>query len=973
MLRTALVAALLATALAPAGAGAQIIGPQDPDDPSVDSPWQAGTCTADPCSVDTPLLFFETASAHPPVGFTQFIVNTEPGPLPATKVPIGNLRTVRVDLPRGLTVNPQATPEQCDLEPEESPSACPPGSKVGTSTVTATNPLTGFSLTLPTVDVFNLVPKQGQPARFGFSVLGNDVFLEAGVAWEGDYHEYFTIHVAQLSLGIPGLEVARIAKNRLVFNGTAGDGTFITTPATCRGEATPGSPFEHIYSTWLRADSYEEENPNFPNGSAFVESKIPPGTSPKECDSIPYEPSLAVDPGTTQTDSPSGAVTTVELPHIVGGSTQETSHTRRAEVTLPAGMGLNPSAANGLEACTDAQFGKGSRATVACPAASEVGAVSVETPPLPPGSLTGSVYVGQQLSRDPASGEEFRIFVAAESARFDISARLVGKVKADPQTGRLTAVFDDESMEGLPQVPFTVFRLDFDDGPRAALTSPATCGPHQATTHMTPWSGAAPVDAGDEFALADAPGGGDCAETLGERPFAPGFLAGRDNAKAGSFTSFQSNFGRSDGEQELKGAEIKLPPGLTAKLKGVDYCPEAALATAAANSGLAETAASSCPASSLVGGATVRAGTGSDPIGIDGKAFLTGPWNGAPLSLAIVTPATAGPFDLGSVVVRVALFVDRETAQVRAVSDQIPHVFGGVLLDVRSVSVRLDRPGFTLNPTNCSPKTVEGTVRGGGANPADSAAFTTFTKSLPFQVEGCDALGFEPKLSMRLFGSPRRTKNPGLKATLTARPGDANVGKAVVTLPKGLLLDQSSIARVCTRVQYAAGDCPSDSIYGRARAVSPLLDDPLEGPVILRSSDNPLPDVVASLHGQVDVDLVGRTDAVKGRIRNTFDAVPDVPVDTFELTVRGGKKGLLQNTRNLCGKPRRKHVRKQARGRAQAQRRKQRKRRPMRANAIFTGQNGKQVKQKPKVQKPCKKKRRKKHRRHAQHGQAAAH
>ena len=380
---------------------------------------------------------------------------------------------------------------------------------------------------------------------------------------------------------------------------------------------------------------------------------------------------------------------------------------------------------------------------------------------------------------------------------------------------------------------------------------------------------------------------------------------------------------------------------------------------------MAETAAPSCPASSLVGGATVRAGSGSNPISIDGKAFLTGPWNGAPLSLAIVTPATAGPFDLGSVVVRVALFVDRETAQVRAVSDQIPHVYGGVLLDVRSVSVRLDRPGFTLNPTNCSPKTVEGTVRGGGANPADPAAFTTFTKSLPFEVEGCDALGFEPKLSMRLFGATRRTKDPGLKATLTARPGDANVGKAIVMLPKGLLLDQGSIARVCTRVQYAAGDCPSDSIYGRARASTPLLDQPLEGPVILRSSDNPLPDVVAALHGQVDIDLVGRTDAVKGRIRNTFDAVPDVPVDTFELTVRGGKKGLLQNTRNLCGKPGRKHARKHARGHAQTQKRKKRKkRRPMRANAIFIGQNGKQVKQKPKVQRPCKKKKRKKHRSH---------
>jgi hypothetical protein len=346
---------------------AQIIGPQDPNDPQVDSPWQAGTCKDDPpppaqCSVATPPLFYEQAAGHPPRGFTQFIVNTETGP-PLGPAPIGNLRTVRVDLPVGLTVNPQSSPEQCDLEPGESPAECAtkaPESKVGTSEVTATNPATGFSQTLPKADVYNLVPEEGEPARFGLSLLGNDVYLEADVAWESDYHEYFTIHVAKLDLPtLPLLgEFARIAKNRLVFDGNGefvgDDGTFITTPTTCFGPAAPGSPFERVYSTLLRADSYEEPDPLFPDGSAFVESKIPRDppsfeTSPKNCDTIPFEPGIEVEPNTADTDSPAGARVTVTLPEVKNPlgeeDSQGTSHVRSARVTLPAGMGLNPSAA----------------------------------------------------------------------------------------------------------------------------------------------------------------------------------------------------------------------------------------------------------------------------------------------------------------------------------------------------------------------------------------------------------------------------------------------------------------------------------------------------------------------------------------------------------------------------------------------------------------------------------------------------
>lgn len=937
-----------------------IIAPSDPTSPKVDSGWQAGTCTADPpppgqCSVGTKSLFFEQAAGHPPKGFTQFIVAHTTNALLET--PIGELKTVRVDLPVGLSVNPGAV-KQCPLEKfEEDPVNCA-GSEVGVSKVTAA-PL-GVPVEAPPVTVYNLVPKSGEPALFGFELVGNDVYLEADVAWDGDYHEGFTIHVpAAADLG-GVLEQGLILKNRLAFDGRSGDGTFITTPSTCLGPAV--SPFEQVYSTWLLASSVtEEEEPGyeFPaDANPPLESRIPPGTSPKECDTVPLVPSIETDPNTAVTDSPSGATVEVTLPHQTesGGVDQETSHVRTAKVTLPAGMGLNPSAANGLQACTDEQFGKGTRNTAnACPAASRIGTVSVETSPLPEGPLTGGVYVGQQLSRDPASGNAYRIFVEAKSDRYGVVARLIGNVSANPQTGQLTTTFAEN-----PQVPFDTFSLTFDGGSKAPLTSPPTCGPHTTATEMTPWSTAVgsvpagqeggpsdapPATADDEFELADQPGGGPCAKTLAARPFAPTFGAHTARPKAGAFSPFSVDVTRADGNQELKGVDVNLPPGLTAKLAGVRYCPEETLAAAAANGGLAEAARSSCPDASYVGSASVAAGSGSNPLHLDGKAFLAGPYHGAPLSLAVVTPATAGPFDLGTVVVRVALFVDPATAQVRAVSDPIPHVFGGALLDLRSVTVTLDRPKFSLNGTNCSPLAVGGTLRGGGANPLDPAAFSSLAVSTPFQLNDCDSLGFRPKLFMRTFGGTKRGKKPKLRAILAARDGDANIARAAVTLPKAVILEQSSLENVCTRVQFAAHDCPRDSIYGYAVAETPLLDGPLKGPVYLRSSEHELPDMVAALHGQVDVELDGRIDSAKGRLRTTYDVVPDVPVSKFTLVVRGGKHGLLVNTTNLCGKKQKaKHG---VKG----------KRKPYRVIARFRGQNGKKANMRPKLRASCKKKR----------------
>jgi hypothetical protein len=938
----AFIAVLAMAVLAPSASAKteEIIAPSNPPY-EVNSGWQAGTCkkdvpdTAEQCSVETPLQFFEDAGGHPQVGFTQFIVASQaPG-----ETPVGEVKKVHVDLPQGLSVNPQAT-EQCPLAVfQGSAGACGSGfaeSKVGESLVTVSvlglpfAPVAGVSQ----VPVYNLEPEFGQPALFGLELAGNEVFLKASVDWAGDYHEGFTIDIPPLPFG-GVLGGGLVLKNRLPFDGRAGDGTFITTPTTCFDPETEPAN-KHIYSTYLQAASKQEmEIPGytFPaSAEPRLESPLPPGKKPIDCAHIPYDPSTAVEPNTGVTDSPAGAVTRVEVPHILGGAKRESSNTKEAQVALPAGLGLNPSAGRGLVACTDAEFGKGTENPVACPPDSKVGTVEIKTPPLreSDGILAGDVFVGTQLSRDPASGDEYRIFVDAESARYGISVRLIGRVSADPVTGQLTTRFQE-----LPQVPFSSVVLKLDGGPQAALTSPMTCGPHKTVATMTPWSGNPAATPSGEFTLTSAPGGGACAPTLGERPFAPGFEARASSTQAAGFTNLGIDILRSEGNQELKGVEVTLPPGMTAKLAGLRYCPEAAIAAAAANSGIAEAASPSCATDSLVGSASITSGSGPEPLQIDsGKAFLAGPYHGAPLSLAVITPATAGPFDLGTVVARVALFVDPKTAQVRTVTDPLPHVYGGTLLDLRSVSVKIDRQGFSLNGTNCSASAFAATLHGGGSNPNDPAAFSSVAASSPYQASGCDALPFAPKLFLRFFGATKRTKNPKLRAILTARPGDANISRAAVTLPKSVLLDQASISKVCTRVQFTAGQCPSSSVYGFAEANSPLLDGPLKGPVYLRSSSNTLPDLVAALHGQVDVELAGRTDTTRsGRIRNTFDTVPDVPVSRFVLTIRGGKKkGLLVNSRDLC-------AHKQF------------------AKLNLTAQNGKKVsKKKLKIRTSCKKK-----------------
>jgi hypothetical protein len=949
--------ALFVAPMAQADTGDTIEGPQSGEPPAITNGWQSANCISETpqCSAVEPAQLFKVAGGHPAFGFTQYIVQHEeeeleigPGEflkLEPIKEPLEKreIKTLRTDLPPGLAVNAEATGEgnRCsnaeflfEPAPKKFVPQCKPSTQTGVEKVTLVVNKAGFELEpgkplprgfvipptpgLSEVPVYNLVPEPGEPVRSGFVVGGeNVVILTSGVAWESDFHEYFTIHLHQAPVpGLSPLISRHVSFGKRGKNGDEGGevgeelGTYISNPTTCFNPAEP--QFSNLYATWFRSESFEEPNPTFPEGSTAFKAPTPPGEVQEGCDSIPFEPAIKVDPGTPEVDSPSPATVTTEIPFEnpeEGGGEVVQSQLRSAKVTLPAGMGLNPAASKDLVACTDGQFDKGKRIyNNSCPANSIIGTAALETNLLPKGTLKGNVYVGEQKSSDPTSGEEFRILVEAKSEEYGTDLRLIGNVSANPTTGQLTAKFDEKEIgplagplpEGLPQAPFESLKLHF-NGPNAVLSSPPTCAAAKTTSEMEPWARPGTHESPtDSFTLSSVPGGGSCPQTLAQRSFAPSYTAATESTKAGAYSPFKVHIGRPDGQQEVKLVNVTLPKGLTGNLSGIPYCSEAALAAAAASSGKAQQASSSCPAESMVGTDSTESGTGATPVKLPGKVFLAGPYKGAPLSLAAITPAVSGPFDLGTVVVRVALNVNPETAQINAVSDTIPDVFGGVKLDIRSIDFNLDRAKFMLNPTNCAAQATSGAINGAGGDATNPAAWSSYAVNAPFQASQCNKLGFKPKLHTRLYGPVKRAKNPRIRAILEARQGDANVSRTALTLPHSLFLDQSHIRTVCTRVQLAAQACPQAAVYGHAEAKTPLLSNKLKGPVYLVSSSHELPDLVADLRGQVNIQLHGVISSKHGGLKTVFNPVPDVPVTKFILNMQGGKKSLLVNSENLC-------------------------------------------------------------------------
>jgi hypothetical protein len=673
-------------------------------------------------------------------------------------------------------------------------------------------------------------------------------------------------------------------------------------------------PTEEVFVTGETCPSEAEEEPlvtlptkcdapsasylmnSWQGGSAAASVPLEPVSG---CESLEFDPTISPAPTSKAPSSPTGLDFSLDIddPGLtdVGGRTK--SSIRRVEVKLPDGLTVNPSIAQGLGACSSAELARetaDSAPGAGCPLTSKIGSVEVETPLLEE-TLPGSLYVAKPLENEFNS--LLATYMVIKSPGLGIMVKQAIEVIPDPQTGRLTAIADD-----IPQLPFSHFRLHFRGGERAPLTTPSACGSYDVAALITPWSGGQPITDTKAFEITTGAGAGSC-PPRGGTPLLPTFSAGTLAPHAGAYSPFVLNLSRDAASAKLSAVETTLPQGLLGKLAGIAECPEAQIAAArargAVNQGAAELASPSCPASSEVGAVNAGAGSGAQTY-VGARAYLAGPYKSAPLSLAIVTPAVAGPFDLGTVVVRVALHVDATTAQIRAVSDPLPSILHGVPLELRSIAMKLDRPQFTLNPTSCEPKAIT------GAAVSLLGAMTPLSQY--FQASGCGGLGFKPGLALSLGGpkaATRRGGYPALRATLKMKPGEANIARISVALPHSEFLAQDHIKTICTRVQYAAGagngaECPKASIYGFAKAKTPLLAEPLEGPVYLRSSANPLPDLVAALNGRIDISLVGRIDSKNAGIRTTFDSPPDAPVSEFLLAMAGGKKGLIENSTDIC-------------------------------------------------------------------------
>jgi hypothetical protein len=852
--------------------------------------------------------------------------------------PVGYLRSALVYLPLGLAGNPQST-VRCPVVTFAAlqANACPPASRIGTitwnnggnvqSSVQNSSVTPGF--------IYNMVPEAGYPAEFGFAYFGRAVLLRASVVRIGGSGGDYALRVA--STGIPKLAADPITQFTLSFWGTpwsrnGGVGSteaFLTNPTNCSGPLSSKA----VVETW--------ENPG-----TWVESETTAYPQLTGCAGLTFSPHLTVQPELSTADTPSGYEAVLRIPQNKNAiPAVAAAQLKNAKVVLPSGVSLSPSAANGLVGCAQegpqginigssdigpagedrgnpeaTELGNGypgggngslyddglyHTAAGHCPGASQIGTVEVKTPLLEQ-PLTGHIYVAKPncspcTEADAADGKLYGIYVEASGS--GVNVKLHGEVSANPTTGQLTATFGEN-----PQLPFEEFRLKFDGGPAAALANPQACGAYATETDMTPWSTPQTPDATpkDTFSIGAGANGSRCVSSEAEEPNAPTFEAGTTSPLAGTFSPFVLKVKREDGTQRLERINATLPPGLLGRLAGIPYCSDAQIASASTRSGTEEIAGPSCPAASEVGTVTVAAGPGTKPYYVHGHAYLAGPYKGAPLSLEIITPAVAGPFDLGTVAVRTALNVNEETAQISAKSDPIPRILDGTPLDVRSISLELKRDQFTLNPTDCETASIRGEVV--------SAAGQTAALSNRFQVGGCGALAFKPELKLAFSGQTKRTGFPAVKAVLTQPKGEnANISGATVILPKGMLIANAHINNPCTRVQFNStsvpgGGCPAKSILGTAKVWTPLLEKPEEGNVYFRSNggERKLPDLVVALRGQIPLQLVGFIDSVgeKGaevrRVRSRFLNLPDAPVSRFELKLSGGKKGLLQNSTNLC-------------------------------------------------------------------------
>jgi hypothetical protein len=582
-----------------------------------------------------------------------------------------------------------------------------------------------------------------------------------------------------------------------------------------------------------------------------------------------------------------------------------TPATRKAVVKLPQGVTVNPSVGAGLITCSQAQFAAETVSTLpgdACPNGSKIGDFSARSALFEPTErFDGAIYLA--TPQDNPFDSLVAVYLVAKLPERGIQVKLAGRIDPDPGSGNLVATFD-----GLPQIPYTDLDLNFRTGQRAFLITPSSCGQAVSQITMIPWAeGVTPVTVSDGSVIETGIEGGPCPDGS-TPPFSPGAIAGGVNSNVGSYTPYFVHLTRRDTEQEITSYSLVLPKGITAKLAGIPFCPEAAIAASRTRSGREEEASPSCPEASLVGHTVTGYGVGAALTYASGRIYLAGPYNGSALSLVTVNSATIGPFDLGTIVIRSAFQVDPLTAQVKIdsrISDPIPHIIDGIPLHLRDIRISIDRPEFTHSPSSCEASQLTSTLTGSGAsfdNPGDDS---TASASSYFQLLNCLTLGFRPQLGIRLRGGSKRGDYPSLRATFAARGArDSNLKRIEVTMPHSLFLAQNHIRTICIRPRFQAEQCPKGSEYGDAVAHTPLFDQPLRGKVYLRSSDNPLPDLVADMHsGAIRIVVVGRIGPAKHGMRVFFDNVPDAPINRFTMTLYGGKRGLLRNSSNICAAP----------------------------------------------------------------------
>jgi hypothetical protein len=868
MNRGQIIGRLIGTALAlvlvlPASAGAA--------NPLIQS-FQAGVLNTLTPTTPTPKPseYATQAGSHPAEAVTQFTVDT---------THFDSLQDVRVDLPPGLSVNPQAVPQCTDTSSNLN---CPANTQVGTSTVSILNinilgvPIGPVNQTVP---VYNMAPPAGAPGDFAFAVgvtvLGITVTIRtdavAGVRWypsngrPADYGEYFKISGISNTLG------AQLATSTLTFwgapeeqdigaaPGSPADKAFLTNPTACNGPQT----------TYMYADTYT-------SGQTGNTTYVTP-TGASGCAAVPFAPTVSVTPSTTQRDAPDGIAVDLQVPQDQNPAHLASSQLQNASITLPAGLTLNPSAGNGLQACADNQFNAGTNAAVTCPAASAVGTVEIDTPVLAT-PLTGSIYVGS-----PLPGNPYRVFLDAENASAGVAVRLVGSVSADPTTGRLTATFTNA-----PQLPFTDLKLNFAGGAKALFANPIACGTAVTNASLTPYSGNPFVSAATQFTVDKNGAGASCGSSV---PFNASVSANLSNTVQSGHPNLTLNVARNDGDQTLSTVSVSLPPGLLANLSSATLC-----ADPAATQG-------TCPAASAIGTAAITAGAGTSPLSLSGTVYLTGPYNGATFGLSIPVPAVAGPYNLGTVVVRAAVNVNTVTGTMTVTTDPLPTIVQGIPLRLKTIAVTINKANFLTNPTSCTPTSITGSLTSTAADLVPLSTALTMT--------GCASLAFAPTLTV----TPSTTKadSPlGVTVDLQVPAGNSDLSSAVLTLPAGVTLNPSVAngLTACTDAQFGAGTnnpigCPASSQIGTVSITSPLVATPLTGNIYVgQPSGTPyriFVDAESSALG-LSVRLGGYLDAdpTTGRLTAHFPSTPPIPFTDFKLVFNGGATAPLASPA-VCG------------------------------------------------------------------------